>query len=143
MKRSNSSSYDWIQCPRWRGMREERTHNQFWPLEEADILTAIGFQARQLFVHCAMLYEQSRPTGTSGALQLARNSGQLQSGRLSGRLHSGRLHPKEHAQYKKLWLERYEHHLPEMHEDDRFDERLPRCLKTLVRFAASGVEDSQ
>lgn len=130
-------------------MREDRTHNHFWPLEEADILTAIGFQARQLFVHCAMLYEQSRPAGTSGALQLARNSGQLSSGRLSGHLSgrlaahlsgqfpSGALHPKEHAQYRKLWLERYEHHLPLMHEDDRFDERLPRCLKTLVRFARS------
>jgi hypothetical protein len=107
-------------------MREDRKHDLFWPLDEADILTGIGFQARQLLVHCATLYEQSRPAGTSGALQPARSSGSF---------HSGKLNPKEHAQFKKLWLERYNRFLPEMKEDDRFDERLMRGLGTLVRFA--------
>ncbi len=107
-------------------MREERKHDRFWPLDEADILTGIGFQTRQLLVHCATLYEQSRPAGTSGALQVARTS---------GKLHSGKLGPKEHAQFKKLWLERYNRFLPEMKEDDRFDERLMRGLRTLVGFA--------
>jgi hypothetical protein len=118
-------------------MRGEREHDRFWPLDESDILTAIGFQARQLFVHCAMLYEQSRPTGSSGALHSGKlHSGRLNSGRLnSGRLHSGSLNPTEHAQFKKLWLERFETFLPDMKEDDRFDERLTRGLSTLVSFA--------
>jgi hypothetical protein len=113
-------------------MRADRQHDPFWPLDESDILTAIGFQARELFVHCAMLYEQSRPTGSSGAL----HSGKLHSGRLpSGRLHSGSLTAREHAQFKKIWLEHYEKFLPKMKEDDQFDERLPRCLMSLVKFA--------
>jgi hypothetical protein len=107
-------------------MRQERQRDRFWPLDEADILTGIGFQARQLLVHCATLYEQSRPAGTSGALQAARSSGALRSGKLS---------PQEHAQFKKLWLERYNRFLPEMKDDDRFDERLLRGLRTLVGFA--------
>lgn len=123
-------------------MRADRQHDPFWPLDESDILTAIGFQARELFVHCAMLYEQSRPTGSSGALHSGKlHSGQLHSGRLhsgrlhSGRLNSGRLDDKESAQFKKIWLEHYEKQLPKMTEDDQFDERLLRCLSTLVNFA--------
>lgn len=118
-------------------MRADRQHDPFWPLDESDILTAIGFQARELFVHCAMLYEQSRPTGTSGALHSGKlHSGKLHSGRLhSGRLHSGPLNATEHSQFKKIWLEHYERILPNMAEDDRFDERLLRCLTSLVKFA--------
>ncbi len=106
-------------------LREER-RDQFWPLDEADILTVIGYQARQLFAHCAMLYEESRPVGTSGALHAVRNSGTLSSGHL----------PKaQHNQFKKIWHEQYDKLLPEMREDDRFDERIPRCLATLIAYA--------
>lgn len=106
-------------------LREER-RDQFWPLDESDILTVIGYQARQLFAHCALLYEQSRPVGTSGALQSVRNSGQLGAGQLP---------PAQHNQFKKIWQEQYDKILPDMKEDDRFDERLPRCLAALIGFA--------
>jgi hypothetical protein len=106
-------------------LREER-HDPFWPLDEADILTVIGYQARQLFAHCALLYEQSRPVGTSGALHSVRNSGNLSSGHLP---------EAQHQQFKKIWQEQYDKIFPEMREDDRFDERLPRCLASLIGYA--------
>ena len=106
-------------------LRAER-RDPFWPLDEADILTVIGYQARELFAHCSMLYEQSRPVGTSGALQAVTNSGSLSSGHLP---------PAQHKQFKKIWLERYDKILPDMREDDRFDERMIRCLGALISVA--------